>query len=232
MVGILAGNFIPAGNVLPEILICFGLLAFLFALKNNHIALHIPYFITVNIFWILIGLYLSYTGNDQNSENFINRKIQLKAGKEYPVLLRVAENPVVTEKWIRCETEILQVNDTVCEGKLLLYLPRNGDSNVTAYGDIVYTNLRIQEISGPKNPDEFDYRNYLRHENIFFQSFAKNNNWKIIAHKPNPFFASVYEIRNYCSGALRHAGFSENNLSVAQALLLGDKTWVSDELMD
>lgn len=229
--GILCAYFFHLEIPLIVPVLVFILLTSLFFVKQHHPAVQLTFLGTTVFFWFLVGANRFHHSDDRNKKDFVENVLKEEVNGDHYLLLRITEPPSPTKNWIRCKSELLQADDTLCSGKIMLYVEKSEASSQLQYGDLIYAHTNLLNIPGPKNPDEFDYRNYLCHENIFYQSFVKTGNWKLTDHQPLVLFEGIYSIRNYCSNVLENSGLSGNNLSVAQALLLGDKTWVSDELM-
>ncbi len=124
-------------------------------------------------------------------------------------------------------------NDTVISerSKIIVYFSKNEAVKKLKYGDKIIFKSRINKITNPGNPHEFDYKKYLLRKGITGQVFLKNDNWKIISHHhANPIFDFAYRIRNQLETVYEKSGITGNELSVLQALTLGDRSEIDDEI--
>ena len=126
-----------------------------------------------------------------------------------------------------------KLNDTVISehSRIIVYFSKDEAVKKLKYGDKIIFKSRINTITNPGNPHEFDYKNYLFRKGITGQVFLKNENWKIISHhNANPIFDFAYRIRNHLETVYEKYGITGNELSVLQALTLGDRSEIDDEI--
>jgi competence protein ComEC len=98
-------------------------------------------------------------------------------------------------------------------------------------GDRILVKGRPKIVPSPKNPEEFDYKNYLRLEGILLQDFLNTSNFRIIANEPN------FNLKYYAKAARSKVELifneylkGEQEREIAKALILGDKTYLDDEV--
>ncbi|MDX2302044.1 MAG: ComEC/Rec2 family competence protein [Microscillaceae bacterium] len=117
-------------------------------------------------------------------------------------------------------------------GKIILYFRK--DSLKTAnleYRDVLYIQGTPNLVEPPKNPAAFDYRSYLRYQNIFHQHFVDQHSfYRISELKHFDIFLISYRIRAYLTGHLRRYVAHPQSLGIASALLLGVNAHLDSEL--
>ena len=118
-----------------------------------------------------------------------------------------------------------------CTGNILVYL-KNDSTRRLQYGDIIAFKGQIQKINPPKNPYAFNYQKYLHFQNIHYQCFVSNPDyWKITAIGHGNFISKkAIEIRHYFLAILEKHIPTPNELAVANALILGDKNNLDEEI--
>lgn len=77
-------------------------------------------------------------------------------------------------------------------------------------------------IPGPRNPSEFDYRDFLKRKGIFYRQFL-GNNFKIICTDNSQGGHWIVRFRNAIGNMLAKKIPHESSLQIANALLLGQK---------
>lgn len=82
-------------------------------------------------------------------------------------------------------------------------------------------------FSEARNPGEFDYRIYYRSRKLFCQ--MKGRSATIVDKRASPFSHCVKGVRGHVMNALSHL-CEEKDRGIYQAVLLGDKTQISEEL--
>ena len=98
-------------------------------------------------------------------------------------------------------------------------------------GDYIICNARIDEVSAPSNPNEFDYRQYLSYQGIFHQVYI-NEKYSSLVKLPKQqekFVFWAYNARKYLLQLLDHCNLKPKNNQIAAALLLGYKENIDSE---
>lgn len=124
-------------------------------------------------------------------------------------------------------------NDTVINeySDLVVYFSKYDKVNKLNYGDKIIFKGRISEIKNSGNPYEFDYKKYLACKGIVGQVFLKSNSWKYEkSHQGNFIFEYAFRLRNRLENIYERFGITGNKLSVLQALTLGDRSEIDDEI--
>lgn len=113
--------------------------------------------------------------------------------------------------------------------KVLLYVGKNHALECLP-SDTLFAYCQLQPTEAPKNPYQFDYQNYLSLQEIHATALLGKNT----AIEKRPFVGfSVFEytqaIRDYCFEVFDKFQFSQSDQALLAALLLGDKSELSDE---
>lgn len=228
--GILASTFYPVD---VPILVVFGVLALLvisslLKFRNGNLADSV-FSILLFLLFGSVGIFLANNADSSKNRSYFSNSI---APDTLNYLhLELDDNPIISEKWIKCETKVVALNDNSTTGKIQVYVERDSLSQKLRYGDQLYATGFLTPIQGPMNPHEFDYRAYMQLYDIHHQIFIKSKNWKLSGNDANPIFETVYTIRNACAGIFDRSGMAPENIAVAKALVIGDKALISDELM-
>ncbi len=107
-------------------------------------------------------------------------------------------------------------------GKVMAYFQKSDAAMQLRYGDLVAFPLPIGEVSAPKNPEEFDYRDYLFRKGITGQVYLKESDWvDLEVNKANPLYAFSYRFRDVLLRSLQRCGLKGDEFGVAAAILLG-----------
>ena len=107
-------------------------------------------------------------------------------------------------------------------GKVMAYFQKSDAAMQLRYGDLIAFPLPIGEVSAPKNPEEFDYRDYLFRKGITGQIYLKADDWvDLEANKANPLYAFSYRFRDVLLCSLQRCGLDGDEFGVAAAILLG-----------
>lgn len=118
-----------------------------------------------------------------------------------------------------------------CSGNILIYL-KNDSIRHLNYGDIIAFQGRIQKVAPPKNPHAFDYKSFLKYKNIHYQVFInKPTNWQKSNINQGSFIhKNAIKIRQYFLAILKKHLTTSRELSVGNALILGYKNDIDEEV--
>lgn len=141
-------------------------------------------------------------------------------------LARVFDPPVEKENSVKITLELLgQGTDedvVVASGRVMAYFRKTESALNLGYGDLLAFFAPLEELSPPKNPDEFDYRKYLERRGIVKRAYLDGGDWwPVGVWQGNPLFAFSYRFRDRLLDAMRRSGISEDEFGVGAAILLG-----------
>lgn len=149
---------------------------------------------------------------------------------------RVYDDPVERERNYRAVLQLeYQFGDSLpsrpVSGKVMAYFPKSDSAFSLRYGDLIAFTTPIREVSGPKNPEEFDYRAYLMRKGITGQVFLRDEDHiDLQVNNANPIYAFSYHFRDVLLTSLQRNGLNNNEFGVAAAILLGYDDKLADEV--
>lgn len=113
-------------------------------------------------------------------------------------------------------------------GKVLLYFPKTTTFSQMKLGDEFYAYCMLRPIESAKNPQQFNYANYLAAQQIFHQVFIDT----LLSIPIKPKISQkiphmLASLRGYLEEILLKAVPKVEERSIAQALLLGNKDLLS-----
>lgn len=176
------------------------------------------------LFFFSIGIGLTLLQNQQFEANhyakFSGLKKHFFSGK-------IIAAPIRTAKAIKLEVALSHVDSTSVLGKIVLYTPQDSATLAALPGDKVLFYGKLQEINPPKNPYEFDYRNYLHLHQIYAQTYTTD--YKIVSQPGFSLLRFGARARNRLLHIINQLPFSEEERSLAAALLVGYRHLISDD---
>ncbi|GJM35366.1 MAG: competence protein ComEC [Saprospiraceae bacterium] len=124
-----------------------------------------------------------------------------------------------------------QIKWKAASGNLQLSLAVDSRTFLLDYGQAIRFKSQLREVPPSLNPKAFDYRNYLRQQNVYYQTFVDEEDWEIINHHAgNPILMLADKWRKRSIKVLRKHLPSSNELGVGLALILGNKSEIDDSL--
>jgi competence protein ComEC len=167
----------------------------------------------------IVGIYITSlkSGKDESVANIGIKKTYLAS---------IVSNPSETNKAVKAivlatEFDADSLHNNIPQ-KVLCYFTKDSLSINLKYGDIITFNSTLTFTSGPSNPKEFDFREYLKQNGINYTSYVVGSDWRLIGYEPaNQIIATAGKLRSRILELLRQNGLSGDNYAVAAAVLLG-----------
>jgi competence protein ComEC len=192
--------------------------------------------IPLSIFLFLMGFQTVFYQNDTHSLHHFKNILDTNDEK---IIVGIVTDHIEKATNYRLTLEVHKMGNTAdslhdVSGNLLLYLKKDSSSkNAPQYGDLVLIQGRVNEVEPPKNPDAFDFKNYLHHQNIHYQSFVQQDGIKILAqNRGNPILQIIADWQTYLVSILKEHLPTEREFAVGSALILGYKDAMTDEVRD
>lgn len=140
--------------------------------------------------------------------------------------LRINEPLIDKPRSYKAEAVVESVINTdtaiTCNGKLLLYFSKDTPLPVLQYGDRILVKKELQLIKNSGNPGAFDYQRYAAFQQITHTAFLKPGDWVLIpGNTANPYRRFIFAARERVINTLQKYIGSKDELSIAEALLIG-----------
>lgn len=115
--------------------------------------------------------------------------------------------------------------------KLYLYFQKDSLFSEIKYGDKLMIAGSPDLLSSPKNPYEFDYKQYIGHQGIYYSDYVPFVDWQLIGNNP-PSLLLKYsnELRGYFKRIIRSSIDSHREQAIALALILGIKDEIDADI--
>ena len=121
---------------------------------------------------------------------------------------------------------------SVCSGRVLAYFKKDSVSLGLKYGDRLLIKNNLKKIEAFRNPNQFDYQNYLNLNQINYQAFLRMDDYEFLEEDlGNPIFSFSQKMRQKLYSYLMANGVEGKQLKVASALLLGYRENLDKELV-
>ncbi len=180
--------------------------------------------------FLLSGFYVT----DLNRE--IKWKYHFSKCKGDALVVVVNDIPDEKPKTIKVTVDVIEVDSgnkgNRVEGKLLLYLKKDSASLKLRYGDKLMLPYSIEEIPDTVFGGRFNYKVYLERKQVYHRAYVRSKHWKLLERKTtNPVVDFAYTCRANVVDVLRSSLKDTNDFAVASALLVGDDSLISSDLM-
>ena len=226
---ITAGNVPGAGKqtlwlTMAQFFVCLFFVLTVGLVKNSVQAYRLRVYngLALTIILISFGYMLTWFYSQKNYANHFGKFLQ----EDSWVIAQIDEPPVVHEKIFTATAIVREVRNYDGQykttGNVQLNFMKDSLMRKPEYGDVILVKSKIEEVSGPKNPGEFNFKNYQGFHNIYHKAFLTKGSWQLLdSSKGNRVLAIVYRIRDTFLQIIVHYVNDKNDFGVASAIMLG-----------
>ena len=185
----------------------------------------------VFITWItffLTGMILVYENDATNHTNYFEKHLK-NTSKVILAIDKVLKPGNYHHKYV---ADVVQVDSKKTIGHVLLNIEKDSMSLLFNTGDLVFLKNKFQDIKSSLNPHQFNYKNYLAKQGIYQQVYATKQELLLLDQTSTSFLGFIAALRLKIQQSLQQYDFSEDELAVMNALLLGQRQEISKELSD
>lgn len=237
LAGIFLGVVFPFDNLIQALSISIYTIAFVFLMLNFGYAkwkiYRKPWFgsVLIHVFLLLSGILFA----EQNKE--INQKDHFSKQKSDALLITIIQEPKQTGSLLRFNTSVTHTvfrgKISVSSGSLLVALKLDSNQKTQLnYGDQLLIRNQYKSVDAPFNPAEFNYKLWLQHQNIYFQTYLNLNQYQLIAtNQSNPIIAKALEIRKQMVQKFQQYLHDPDAVAVASTLILGYRADLSQDIL-
>ncbi len=230
IIGIVLGYFINFSiHAIFVIAFTSFLLLFLFYIRSNS-SFRFPLF-----FALFTGILFVNIG-------FINTNMRLPKSKKNHysnsyspgdrILIQIVSKLKTSAYYYKYKGKVVRVEDKVTEGEILINFDKKDNLVNINIGDMLLSTNELKEVSKALNPNQFDYNKYLKKQGVYHQIRLKKREYKKLKYKTNNIEKIAFKFRNKINVELKKYHFSKENLSLINALLLGQKQDISKETFE
>src|SRR5690606_18078722 len=166
------------------VVLLFELILFLFFTRLIH-TFRILLLFFVDRYLFVFALNITAAQANSNNKNHYRNFIQTDSLTAF--LAVVNELPLQKEKSLKCELKIVElINDfdTIhTNGQIIAYFKHSKNVQQLIPGSTVLIRSRFQHVHEPKNPFEFNYRNFLYNKQVYHTSFIDSSSFVVVEAK-------------------------------------------------
>ena len=227
IVGIVLGHYIDVSinHVFIIALILFSFLTLFYYRSVSSFNLPLFFAIITGVLFVLIGFLNITMSKPQNQKKHYtnwytsNDKMILKIDKRLKPSLF----------YFKYQAKVIQVGDKYTKGKILVHIKKDDCEDTLKTGQIIFANCKLKKINKALNPNEFDYRAYMKKQGVFHLVKLEEGNYRKLEIKARSINEIAFNVRSTINHKLKKYKFSKENLSLINALLLGQRQDISIE---
>ncbi|ETN93838.1 ComEC/Rec2 family competence protein [Zhouia amylolytica] len=175
-----------------------------------------------------IGYISVYIHNPKNAPNFFENIASYNRKNIFTI--KINSTLKSSDDHLRFQGEVISVNKAKSSGNLILNIEKNNIKGTILPDDLIVTNIAPELVHTSLNPHQFDYRKYLDKKFIYHQLYLKEGKFLIVNQEPNTIIGLASHIRSKIQASLNREQFNPEVLAIINALLLGDKRLISNEM--
>ncbi|MFZ4401696.1 MAG: ComEC/Rec2 family competence protein [Bacteroidales bacterium] len=186
----------------------------------------------ITLFLIASGFVLCNTYNESGQSLYFSKV----ASDKGLFMVSISEPPEVKANSVKAVVKVKQCQVSHkwmnTSGSMIIYFQKDSLASSLHYGDLLIIHSLPNEIKPPQNPDEFNYKRYLAHKNIFHHSYIKQGEWvKLSSDNGNPLKAFATSLREKLLHIFEANNVSGREYAVISAILLGQTDKIDPELI-
>lgn len=232
VVGILFGNYfsiqpVQLFAIIGTLILLFST-AYFYANKQFQTPFIFPALVFLLTFFIGFGA-ITFK-NQLNDKKHYSNQLQFSTNEPVSALITVESVLKSTNYYNKYEAEVFQLNGEKSIGKILANIKKDSAKNQLQVDDRLAVKIVFSEIAEPLNPYGFNYKKYLRQQQIHHQISGDNSQFLRLKKTNQSIKGIAANIREKINVALIQHGFKNNELAVVNALLLGQRQHLTSEL--
>lgn len=180
---------------------------------------------------LLTGLMVALTYDGRNHTSYFTK---------HPadiLTVRITNEPQLKGNFLRFTADVEQATykgiSSPASGTMLLTLITDSiRASTINYGDELLIPAKYNPVDPPFNPGEFNYKQYLAHQNIYTQSFLNPQDVVVIGHDAgNTIVAYSLKLRQRLVAQFKRYMHSKEVIAVASTLILGYKAELDNDIL-
>lgn len=229
--GIIIGNTNPLWSqaIFDFKFILIGIVLCLIFLNNYIRFFFAPVLTLLSI--ICCGILTVYLANPLNNPSHYTQLNEFIPKKRQHIIFEPIKHLKPSAKYEKIVVRIKKVNNQYCNGKLLVYAPKtNFNHNTFKVRKLYFISSSLKAISPPLNPNVFDYKTYMEHQEIYHSTTLNPNQNVTPIGTINNLYQYGSHLRMIVNERLNNSNLNKNSKAIIQALLLGQRQNIDGEI--
>lgn len=234
IVGILVGYFNNFQPIHLILILSVSILIFSIAfIRSNH-QFHSSKLFSFFVFSIsfLIGLSSMTFKKEIKQELHYSNNINFRLQESITAVIEIERVLKPNSFYRKYEGRVLQFQEEKSVGKILINIKLDSSDIKLNVDDRYVFNSSFNEINKPLNPNVFDYQKYLKNKQIHHQVYLRKEHLFKLDDTKFSLKGFASKVRNSINESLIANGFKKDELAVMNALLLGQRNFMTRDLLE
>jgi len=189
------------------------------------------YIISVNVFLFVLAFESCYLYNDKNNSNHYSHYL---SSHTQSFIATIDEVPIISDKFIKLSVKVnvVELDNTwhYSTGSTIVYVKQDSTLELIV-GNKLLINSKFSYLNEPKNPNEFNYKEFLESKNVFHTVFAESKNIRVVSNNNFQFSQIGIYIKSQVVSVFRDSELSQEAFSICSALLVGYDDEIEADVM-
>ncbi len=210
------------------ILILFLLLIYFYFKAESSFKAPISFSIFTSIIFVFIGVLRIELQSPKHQKNHYSKY----KNSNNELIIKIDKVLKPSKYYNKYEAKIIQLNKRETKGKILINVNRKNINKSFQIDDIILTNNNLKEINKALNPNTFDYQEYLKKKGIYHQIKLDKGGFVKLTNNQKTLKGFAFIFREKINKALSKYNFSQEELSIINAILLGQRQDINHETFE
>ncbi len=230
MLGIIFSHYIKFDYAIVILLLAVSIISLYctYLYSNKQLFQNYSFGISVFVTFFFLGSFNYHIHQEKNHKNHYTQ--YLSSNTQNTIQIRLKKQLKASKEYERYEILIEKFNHRNASGTVLLYVKKDTTNLVLNIGNSFLLHTIFHTIKPPLNPYQFDYANYLAKKNIYHQTYVNKNQLTPIEKNEASIYYQIVRFRKQVQKSLVKNGFNEEETSIINALLLGQRHTISEEV--
>ncbi len=233
LLGVHVGSFPGGLFYLGGLVLVTGILVFY---KRSEGIFKITLLALMDVFLLLYGMGLVNKADVRHSALYYANKITGSGPQRLVAVIN--DLPVDKGRYLKCNLQLLELKSGLAyesvQGEIIAYFRRSAEDTVLKAGTMLLVKTNLLEVPPPMNPQEFDYKNYLAHRQIYHTAFIDAGAYVALSRHQhlNPVWEAGLRCKSYLLSRLKQSPLSPAGYAICSALLTGYDDEIDRPVMD
>jgi len=211
--------------------ILFVLLGTYLYCKKQKKILYWPSLIVL-LMMVLVGVFISKLHAPTFSKSHYSHQEAIEDYQSHQLEFLIKKRLKPTTYNQRYYAELIKIDSIRVSGTLLINLSKKSHQTDFNVNEKILTSTFLQEVNGPLNPYQFNYKKYLKRLGIYHQVFLRDEIILVIPQSPNSITGYAETIREALNKRLQKLPFKPIELAFIKALLLGQRQDITADVYE
>ncbi|WP_459212695.1 ComEC/Rec2 family competence protein [Aquimarina rhabdastrellae] len=177
--------------------------------------------ISIFIVFTILGYTLLHLQDDRISTLHYTHHQNLTT--DHTFVYHITEQLKPSSFYKKYKISLQQIDSDAYHGTLLLRIPRDKNIPDLVIDSSYVSFLKLAPIPSTKNPSQFNYKSYLKRQQIFHQATLNNTPIYSFLRTDLSLLDYAYKLRDHLKQKLKATHLSQETLAITYALLLGQR---------